>query len=117
MARMTRVSPPELAREFPGPQASMRVTRAPRRTSHSAVHPPKAPAPITAMRGPDLVLADFFCAFISGEAAAPAAARDFRNSRREGASKTFDSEWECWDITRFCQRGRGRLRATLRALR
>src|SRR5438477_7163206 len=84
MARMTRVSPPELAREFPGPQASMRVTRAPRRTSHSAVHPPKAPAPITAMRGPDLVLADFFWAFISGEATAPAAARDFRNSRREG---------------------------------
>src|SRR5437868_10439208 len=91
MARMTRVSPPELAREFPGPQASMRVTRAPRRTSHSAVHPPKAPAPITAMGGPDLVLADFFCAFISGEAAAPAAARDFRNSRREGASKSLGS--------------------------
>src|SRR5438105_5316155 len=88
MARMTRVSPPELAREFPGPQASINVTRAPRRTSQSAVHPPKAPAPMTAMRGPDLVLADFFCACISGEAAAPAAARDLRNSRREGASKS-----------------------------
>src|SRR5438067_5064976 len=87
MARITRVSPPELAREFPGPQASRRVTRAPRRTSQSAVHPPKAPAPITAMRGPDFVLADFLWAFISGEAAAPAAARDLRNSRREGASK------------------------------
>ena len=45
---MTRVSPPELAREFPGPQASRRVTRAPCRRSWSAVQPPKAPAPTTA---------------------------------------------------------------------
>src|SRR5438034_3593558 len=48
---MTRVSPPELARELPGPQASSRVTRAPWRRKNSAVQPPKAPAPTTAMCG------------------------------------------------------------------
>ena len=47
--RMTRVSPPEDAREFPGPQASSSVTRAPRSRRCRAVQPPKAPAPITAM--------------------------------------------------------------------
>src|SRR3954466_7972160 len=91
MARITRVSPPELAREFPGPQASINVTLAPRRVSQSAVHPPNAPAPITAMRGPDFVFAGFLWAFISGEAAAPAAARDFRNSRRDGPRKLLCS--------------------------
>src|SRR5882672_3557484 len=45
---MTRVSPPDDARELPGPQASIRVTRAPRRNRYRAVHPPNAPAPITA---------------------------------------------------------------------
>src|SRR5436305_3673393 len=48
MPRITRDSPPELARALPGPQASRRVTRAPRRRSASAVQPPKAPAPTTA---------------------------------------------------------------------
>src|SRR5436309_2044615 len=48
---MTRVSPPDEAREFPGPQASRRTTRAPRRTRCRAVHPPNAPAPTTATRG------------------------------------------------------------------
>src|SRR4051812_9801446 len=47
---MTRVSPPELARALPGPQASISVTRDPRRCSSSAVQPPNAPAPITATR-------------------------------------------------------------------
>src|SRR4051794_33307799 len=47
---MTRVSPPELARAFPGPHASINVTRDPRRCSSSAVQPPKAPAPTTATR-------------------------------------------------------------------
>src|SRR5712692_7444484 len=42
---MTRVSPPEEARELPGPQASTSVTLAPRRRSIKAVHPPNAPAP------------------------------------------------------------------------
>src|SRR6185503_5324368 len=51
MARMTRVSPPLLARELPGPQASTRVTRAPRRTRDRAVKPPNTPAPTTATRG------------------------------------------------------------------
>src|SRR6202521_804434 len=51
MARMTRVSPPELAREFPGPQASTSVTLAPPRRSISAVQPPKAPAPTTTTAG------------------------------------------------------------------
>src|SRR5262249_43794876 len=45
--RMTRVSPPELARELPGPHASTRVTFAPRRRRCRAVHPPNAPAPTT----------------------------------------------------------------------
>src|SRR2546430_13405976 len=44
---MTRVSPPELARELPGPHASTRVTRARRRSTWSAVQPPNAPAPTT----------------------------------------------------------------------
>ena len=48
VARMMRVSPPELARELPGPQASRSVTFTPRRNSCSAVQPPNAPAPITA---------------------------------------------------------------------
>src|SRR5512145_309187 len=48
---MTRVSPPELERACPGPQASISVTCAPRRSSSSAVHPPNAPAPTTTMRG------------------------------------------------------------------
>src|SRR5258707_11798783 len=52
MARMTRVSPPLLARGLPGPQASTSVTRAPRRRSSSAVQPPNAPAPTTATAGP-----------------------------------------------------------------
>src|SRR2546422_881671 len=48
---MIRVSPPELARELPGPQASISMTRAPRRTRCNAVQPPNAPAPTTAPRG------------------------------------------------------------------
>src|SRR6201993_913594 len=50
---MTRVSPPEDDREFPGPHASIRVTLAPRSRRCRAVHPPKAPAPMTAMWGLD----------------------------------------------------------------
>src|ERR1700687_6009567 len=45
---MTRVSPPEEARELPGPHASTSVTRAPERRRDRAVWPPKAPAPTTA---------------------------------------------------------------------
>src|SRR6185295_11359112 len=48
---MIRVSPPELASELPAPQASSRVTRAPRRRRWRAVQPPKAPAPATATWG------------------------------------------------------------------
>src|SRR5687768_6445897 len=44
---MTRVSPPDDARELPAPQASTRVTRKPARRSARAVHPPNAPAPTT----------------------------------------------------------------------
>src|SRR5256885_10266909 len=44
---MTRVSPPELAREFPGPHASSNVTFAPFFRSSRAVQPPNAPAPTT----------------------------------------------------------------------
>src|SRR5688572_23112360 len=46
-ARMTRVSPPDEARECPAPHASTRVTRIPERSSASAIHPPNAPAPTT----------------------------------------------------------------------
>src|ERR1700733_332255 len=56
MPRMIRVSPPEDAREFPGPQASSSVTRAPRSRRCSAVQPPKAPAPMTAMWGFDFMM-------------------------------------------------------------
>src|SRR5260370_42465468 len=51
VARMTRVSPPELAREFPGPHASSKVTLAPFRRKYKAVQPPNAPAPATATWG------------------------------------------------------------------
>src|SRR5882724_6780553 len=47
MPRMTRVSPPELARSLPAPQASTSVTRAPPRSRCRAVQPPNAPAPTT----------------------------------------------------------------------
>src|SRR5688572_12168845 len=50
--RMTRVSPPELARELPGPQASTSVTRAPPLRSDSAENAPNTPAPTTTTRGP-----------------------------------------------------------------
>src|SRR6202522_1498274 len=46
---MMRVSPPEDARELPGPQASSKVTRAPSSRRWSAVQPPNAPAPMTAI--------------------------------------------------------------------
>src|SRR5215469_2613316 len=45
--RMMRVSPPELAREFPGPHASSNVICAPFLSSSSAAQPPNAPAPTT----------------------------------------------------------------------
>src|SRR5262245_44660619 len=48
---MTRVSPPERARELPGPHASTRVPRAPRRRSMIALKPPTQPAPTTAREG------------------------------------------------------------------
>lgn len=50
-----RVSPPDDERELPGPQASISVTRAPRSIRWSAVHPPKAPAPMTATWGLDFI--------------------------------------------------------------
>src|SRR5262245_45968218 len=70
---MMRVSPPELARELPGPHASIRVTLAPFRNRLSAVRPPNPPAPITALRG-----------LASGDASAGDIARpaDFNSIRR-----------------------------------
>src|SRR5580704_2638901 len=53
VARIVRVSPPELAREFPGPHASSNVTFAPLCTRWSAVQPPNAPAPTTMTDGVD----------------------------------------------------------------
>jgi hypothetical protein len=46
--RMTRVSPPELALELPGPYSSMRATRNPRLSRCLAVHAPKTPDPTMA---------------------------------------------------------------------
>src|SRR5438874_12806203 len=79
---MTRVSPPELARELPGPQASTRVTRAPRRRRWGAVQPPNAPAPTTATCRCLLIGSQ---PFSKGDApsAARATAQDSRNDRRE----------------------------------
>ena len=48
---MTRVSPPDDARELPGPQVSTKVTCAPRRRRKRADQPPNAPAPTTTTRG------------------------------------------------------------------
>src|SRR5690348_6813847 len=50
---MTRVSPPDEARELSGPQVSTSVTCAPWRRRKRADHPPNAPAPTTTTRGPD----------------------------------------------------------------
>src|SRR5438477_12883931 len=94
---MMRVSPPELAREFPGPQQSMSMTRAPRRSRNNAVQPPKAPAPTTVTEGflPDCA-ADFpfplVCMLLSTGVPAnaphpPAVAHVLRNHLRE----TFSS--------------------------
>src|SRR6267154_5906611 len=46
-----RVSPPELEREFPGPQETRSVTFAPLCCSCSADQPPNAPAPTTTSEG------------------------------------------------------------------
>src|SRR5258708_28195774 len=46
--RMIRVSPPELARAFAGPYASISTTRCRRFARCHAVHAPNTPAPITA---------------------------------------------------------------------
>src|SRR6266849_730992 len=46
--RMIRVSPPELARAFAGPYASISTTRCRRLARCHAVHAPNTPAPITA---------------------------------------------------------------------
>src|SRR5579872_6074444 len=57
---MIRVSPPEEDRALPGPQVSSRVTRARRRNRYRAVHPPKAPAPITTILGFECMLVPTF---------------------------------------------------------
>src|SRR5262245_6843317 len=70
---MTRVSPPELARLLPGPQASSRVTRAPWRRRYNAVQPPNAPAPTTTTCG---------CFALDTTPPIATAALVFRNERR-----------------------------------
>src|SRR3990170_219898 len=74
---MTRVSPPELASPFPGPHASSRVTRAPRRNRCNAVQPPNAPAPTTMTCGLGRVRTQ--------DRASAAETADLTNVRREGA--------------------------------
>src|SRR5207302_9067174 len=82
MARMTRVSPPELERGLPGPHASMRSTCAPRLARCSAVQPPKAPLPITTTRGFDLPESDCASRRPIDDANGTAATHS-RNVRRE----------------------------------
>src|SRR5215469_9495649 len=71
---MMRVSPPELARELPGPQASTSDRCAPIRKRWRAVQPPKAPAATTTAFG-----------FTRGAASKFMAGRavDWRMERRE----------------------------------
>jgi hypothetical protein len=72
---MVRVSPPELAREFPGPQASISVTFASLCANWSADHPPNAPAPTTITEAAN-----------AGEptmCATPTTAEPFKKLRRE----------------------------------
>src|SRR6185369_12654028 len=71
---MMRLSPPELARELPGPQASTSVTCAPIRKRWRAVQPPKAPAPTTTTFG---FTGGAAIRFMAGRAA------DWRMERRE----------------------------------
>src|SRR6476659_8678283 len=71
---MMRVSPPELARELPGLQASTSVTCAPIRKRWRAVQPPKAPAPTTTTFG---FTGGAAIRFMAGRAA------DWRMERRE----------------------------------
>src|SRR5262245_12754240 len=82
---MTRVSPPELAREFPGPQESSTTTFAPRRTRCKAVQPPNAPAPTTATRipAPAASNGETTREALRAKRAAPPFSRDRREKRRE----------------------------------
>src|SRR5262245_3313476 len=87
MARMTRVSPPDEAREFPGPQASRRDTRAPRLARCRAAQPPNAPAPTTATLGaPDAAARDRRAAEDGAAPTAIRAAAPFSTARRERAA-------------------------------
>jgi hypothetical protein len=74
-----RVSPPELEREFPGPQESSNVTLAPLCCSCSADQPPKAPAPTTTTeaRGELAKTREWI------REAVPATTVPFKNVRRE----------------------------------
>src|ERR1700682_430673 len=81
---MTRVSPPELERVFPGPHESIRSTFAPSLRRCRAVHPPKAPAPTTTTRG----LAPGASAWASRRPASGTAATHSRNVRRVTPSIT-----------------------------
>lgn len=76
---MVRVSPPELAREFPGPQASSKVTCMPLCASWSADHPPNAPAPTTITEDPPEVER----AVEPSIQVAPNTAEPFKKLRRE----------------------------------
>src|SRR4051812_1496061 len=78
---MTRVFPPELDSELPGPHASTRRTSAPMLRSCSAVQPPKAPAPTTTIRCGDVRPNTDF--------AKGRAASDARKDRRESVIVGF----------------------------
>src|SRR6186713_2981992 len=94
---MTRVSPPDDAREFPAPHASIRVTRIPARRSASAVHPPNAPAPTTTTWSaePRTDVTPGSCiAGIPSQPAAGAVTTAPTNARRDRPS-AIDSALEC----------------------
>src|SRR5713101_2342033 len=92
---MTRVSPPEEARELPGPQASTSVTLAPRRRSIKAVHPPNAPAPTTTTRVPRGGGAVFPRALPRrATVEAPASPEKSRRRERPGGLSRFFGFWD-----------------------
>src|SRR5262245_27229115 len=80
--RITRVSPPELALELPGPYLSIRATRRPRVWRWRAVHTPKTPDPTTATSKFDPAAARELPACAFALLATPAATAAPTNVRR-----------------------------------
>src|SRR5256885_3406707 len=104
---MTRVSPPEEARELPGPQESRSTTRAPRRSRCRAVQPPNAPATTTATRG----LGDAAARGVSRRETcrAATAAPPFRSDRRDNRRPIVSGLLKALDVIPGQDAGRDHL--------